>query len=59
MQEIDGANAGISFSRDGQMLLQSQEHYLTVGVINPTSPVSNYTTYRVKGALRYANTPYK
>lgn len=30
-EKVDGANAGISFSTDGQMLLQSRGHYLTGG----------------------------
>ena len=30
-EKVDGANAAISFSRDGQMLLQSRGHYLTGG----------------------------
>jgi hypothetical protein len=30
-EKVDGANAGISFSADGQMLLQSRGHYLTGG----------------------------
>ncbi len=29
-EKVDGANAAISFSPDGQMLLQSRGHYLTV-----------------------------
>lgn len=31
-EKIDGANAGISFSEDGQLLLQSRGHYLTGGL---------------------------
>jgi hypothetical protein len=30
-EKVDGANSGISFSKDGQMLLQSRGHYLTGG----------------------------
>jgi hypothetical protein len=30
-EKVDGANAAISFSPDGQMLLQSRGHYLTGG----------------------------
>ncbi|MDP4183433.1 MAG: RNA ligase family protein, partial [Bacillota bacterium] len=30
-EKIDGANSGISFSDDGEMLLQSRGHYLTGG----------------------------
>lgn len=30
-EKVDGANAAISFSSDGQMLLQSRGHYLTGG----------------------------
>ena len=30
-EKIDGANSAISFSRDGQLLLQSRGHYLTGG----------------------------
>lgn len=30
-EKVDGANAAISFSADGQMLLQSRGHYLTGG----------------------------
>jgi hypothetical protein len=30
-EKVDGANSGISFSSDGQMLLQSRGHYLTGG----------------------------
>jgi len=30
-EKVDGANATISFTPDGQMLLQSQGHYLTGG----------------------------
>lgn len=30
-EKIDGANAAISFSKDGEMLLQSRGHYLTGG----------------------------
>lgn len=31
-EKIDGANAGISFTEDGQLLLQSRGHYLTGGL---------------------------
>ncbi len=30
-EKMDGANAGISFSRDGKLMLQSRGHYLTGG----------------------------
>jgi ATP-dependent RNA circularization protein (DNA/RNA ligase family) len=30
-EKVDGANAGISFSHDGSLLLQSRGHYLTGG----------------------------
>ncbi|MEQ9621919.1 MAG: hypothetical protein RLO37_08190 [Coleofasciculus chthonoplastes F1-TOW-03] len=30
-EKVDGANAAISFSPDGQILLQSRVHYLTGG----------------------------
>jgi hypothetical protein len=30
-EKLDGANAGISFGRDGRLLLQSRGHYLTGG----------------------------
>ncbi len=30
-EKMDGANAGISFSRDGELMLQSRGHYLTGG----------------------------
>lgn len=30
-EKMDGANCGISFSRDGELLLQSRGHYLTGG----------------------------
>jgi hypothetical protein len=40
-EKVDGANAAISFSPDGQMLLQSRGHYLTGGL--PGSPTIRTT----------------
>ena len=35
-EKVDGANTGISFAPDGQMLLQSRGHYLTGGAEGKT-----------------------
>jgi hypothetical protein len=37
-EKLDGANAGISFTADGELRLQSRGHFLTGGPANGSSP---------------------
>lgn len=51
-EKVDGANAAISFSRDGQMLLQSRGHYLTGGAREKHFNLFKQWAYSLAGALR-------
>lgn len=55
-EKCDGANSGISFGRDGELLLQSRGHYLTGGyrerhynLMKQWAAVHKETFYRVLG----------
>lgn len=50
-EKVDGANAAISFSPDGQMLLQSRGHYLTGGAREKHFNLFKQWAYSLAGAL--------
>lgn len=50
-EKVDGANAAISFSPDGQMLLQSRGHYLTGGAREKHFNLFKQWAYSLGGAL--------
>ena len=50
-EKVDGANAAISFSTDGQMLLQSRGHYLTGGPREKHFNLFKQWAYSLSGAL--------
>jgi RNA ligase len=51
-EKVDGANAGISFALDGQMLLQSRGHYLTGGPREKHFNLFKQWAYSLSGTLR-------
>jgi hypothetical protein len=50
-EKVDGANAAISFSPDGQMLLQSRGHYLTGGPREKHFNLFKQWAYSLSGAM--------
>lgn len=50
-EKVDGANAGISFSPDGQLRLQSRGHYLTGGRREHHFALLKAWTPRIRGEL--------
>ncbi len=51
-EKVDGANTGISFSPDGQMLLQSRGHYLTGGPREKHFNLFKQWAFSLSGTLR-------
>jgi len=50
-EKVDGANTGISFAPDGQMLLQSRGHYLTGGLREKHFNLFKQWAFSLSGAL--------
>jgi len=50
-EKVDGANTGISFAADGQMLLQSRGHYLTGGPREKHFNLFKQWAYSLSGPL--------
>ena len=50
-EKVDGANTGISFAPDGQMLLQSRGHYLTGGAREKHFNLFKQWAYSLSGTL--------
>lgn len=50
-EKVDGANAAISYSPDGQMLLQSRGHYLTGGAREKHFNLFKQWSYTLAGTL--------
>ena len=51
-EKVDGANTGISFAPDGQMLLQSRGHYLTGGPREKHFNLFKQWAYSLSGQLQ-------
>ncbi|MEG3851422.1 RNA ligase family protein [Microcoleus sp. herbarium13] len=51
-EKVDGANTGISFAPDGQMLLQSRGHYLTGGPREKHFNLFKQWAFSLSGTLR-------
>ncbi|MEG3895495.1 MULTISPECIES: RNA ligase family protein [unclassified Microcoleus] len=51
-EKVDGANTGISFAPDGQMLLQSRGHFLTGGPREKHFNLFKQWAYSLSGTLR-------
>ena len=51
-EKVDGANTGISFAPDGQMLLQSRGHYLTGGPREKHFNLFKQWAFSLSGVLR-------